>query len=479
VDFVSEVVNRDYPARRPEPGVVSLQTAINGLPIDHYETLDMKTAPGFPFIKTRPPNASGKKYLFDEIDGEYFPKGVLESLLKKLMDGLANGQMVSNIWINCTKDERRALLKILAGSTRTFCIAGVDFTIAGRAYFMDFIAALESDPTKSFCAVGIDADGPDWTDMYNRLASISENGCAIDYAAFDGKIPAQFMEAVVTIVNRWYSAYSTTESPATRRARTMLMEDVINAKNIAVNTLYQKHQGNPSGFFMTTISNCVVGFLYIVYCWRTLCNHPDRIEQIDKFESLVALYDYGDDLIMSISNEVSEWFNQITISQVLQGIGITCTTASKDAFTCKTEPIKDLTFLKRGFRPHERFPWIMKSPIAIPTITELPMWLKGASEDEQVKDHVIDALHFAYHHGKEFFNWYKLTIFQFCQKQGLLSLIPSLTYADCETRFLSKFQMNPRNVSNELVDKLKAMRTFLPSSSLERVPPTMAALCVA
>jgi len=316
---------------------------------------------------------------------------------------------------------------------------------------MDFIAALESKPTSNFCAVGIDADGPDWTSLWERLNSISDSGCACDYSNYDGSIPAELMEGVIDVVNAWYTFHGT-NTPEDMRVRRVVFEEIIHCNMGSINSVYQKHKGNPSGFFMTTISNTVVGELYLRYAWRSLAP-PDLITKYDEF---VRSFIYGDDNILSIALEVQSWFNQSSISNLMLSHGIICTTADKKEIVgTGIEPLSSLTFLKRGFRPHPKLPRYQLAPIDITTITELPNWLKKNHDHNQLLEQNHECLKFAYHRGSEFFKLIKKKISDECAKVGCYQSIPTINYADCDRTFLSKFSLYPQTSKVSVISNIK------------------------
>jgi hypothetical protein len=356
---------------------------------------------------------------------------------------LSLGMVPPTLWINHLKDERRPIERVTQGKTRTFCLGPVDSTIVGRKYFMDIVAAMESKPTSSFCAVGIDPASYDWTSLYNRLSSKSPTGFDIDYSSYDGSIPAEFMIAVAHVCNRWYAHYYPGHSAEDERARLAIFEEVIHTFNLSINAVYQKHRGNPSGFFMTTILNTIVGYLLMNYAWRYLIGRNGKTELLPRMLDFVAPAIYGDDNIAAVNEGVQQWFDLGSIANVMKTIGLTCTSADKTE-TKGFRNISDLSFLKRTFLPHPKHPQIKLAPIAPQTIRELPMWQHSGAPPSQLSDNIRDALLFAYHHGPKFYNTTKQDISRACTSNSLPQYIPTLSYSDADSLYLSRiFPLEP------------------------------------
>ena len=161
-----------------KPRVLTEFEAINGIPgLEYYDRLDMKTSPGYPYVKDRPPGEVGKQFLFEQLAcGNWKVKSkLLRQRLDRRLKLAKQGKTMFSVWTNSPKAELRPLKKIWDANTRVFCMAPVDFTILCRQYFLAFCAAFCKNKNNFFSSVGINPDGPEWTRLYERHRSKGES----------------------------------------------------------------------------------------------------------------------------------------------------------------------------------------------------------------------------------------------------------------------------------------------------------------
>jgi len=103
---------------------------------------------------------------------------------------------------------------------------------------------------------------------------------------------------------------------------------------------------NPSGHPLTVIINCLVNSLYMRYVWHEVGH------DLAEFKKFVALITYGDDNTIGVHPEKSD-FNHTSIRDMLAQIGVEYTMADKSAESIPFINIKDISFLKRGWRFEE------------------------------------------------------------------------------------------------------------------------------
>jgi len=428
---------------RPKVGALSVEDAINGLPIMHYDRIDMKSSPGVPYIYSRPPNESGKAYLFDiDEDGHAEIKSkLLANEIEARLKYYKVGKRYPSVWTNCLKDERRSLEKIRTGNTRTFMMAPVDFTIVCRMYFLDLCASIINNRIHSFHAVGINADSSEWTLLFMTLQRISEYGFDGDYKNWDGFLFAIVMNYFGDVANAWYN-----DGPEAALVRRAILDETIHTYSVVKGFIIRKNHGAPSGVPFTAIINSFgnsliirTGYLCIALDAKRLGQTTQAYCNMNAYRTNVKEITFGDDNINAITMPVLEFFNQHTYAEWLSRFGIQYTDADK---TLKDPPpykkILECHFLKRGFVRDDRFPSRIRAPIEMKTIQELINWVTDTLDpEEQLELNYIDALRFLFHYGKEVFNNFRKVVDSGMKELGMLP--PAITYEYFQEEFDDTF----------------------------------------
>lgn len=434
------------PKYRP-PQIASLDEAINGIRapsgaiVENFRGMEMSTSAGYPhrLPHRKPDSRPGKHSYFklkegSELEHEISDPQLLAEIEEKELYA-KKGMRLPSVTMDVLKDELRSVQKVHLGKTRAINVMPLPFVILFRRYFLDFKNSFCESHGKFFGCVGTDAHGPDWTDLWNKLKTISPDGFAGDYANWDGTIEAFIMMQVANIISDWYD-----DGEEARTVRQVLLHEIIHTVHLAQNSLYMKHQGNPSGCPLTVELNCICNFVYSLIVWRISCREAGRLEMLPlrKFDENVCCFNYGDDNIFAVSDEAREFFNQITFSNVLARHGITYTRADKTETTVEVEPLENLSFLKRGFVPHPRRPNIILAPIEKATIYRMIDWVRKSKDPElMIQQNVNDALDFAYHWNVEFYDRFKSEVNTACRKAGVRT--NSTTWKDHDEIFLAKF----------------------------------------
>jgi len=390
-----------------KPRVLTLHEAINGVPgLPYYDALDMSTSPGYPYVNMRPKGQRGKAFLFEGEPGNYKIKNPV--LMKAVMDRIKkieSGELPFSVWDNHLKDERRKKQKIQEGATRSFCAAPVDFTIVSRMYFLSWCAAFNANKNNFFGTIGINPDGPDWTQLYNRHKVKGNYSFDDDSKNFDGSAKAMAMWATVDKINEWYN-----DGPQNALARHTLIEEMIHTRSKMDNFIIQKHGGVPSGTNLTATLNSVIHAIYIRIIYRIAMRRGGRRDLLSMrvFNQRVADSTFGDDGFITSDLEILKYFNRVTFIAIAKDFGLTITGAAKNGIVSKYESLDSIQFLKRHFAQHPTFPDMMLAPIDVDTIYELINWMTNCPDvEEQLRMNIEDALSFAYHYGDKFFDTFR------------------------------------------------------------------------
>nr|AAV86083.1 polyprotein [Maize chlorotic dwarf virus] len=423
--------------------VNNLEIGINGIDqSDYWLQIETNTSPGWPYTKRKPKGAEGKKWLFREVGNYPSGKPILEmddeglidsyeSMLKEAKAGIAPRVVT----VECPKDERRKLNKIYDNpATRTFTILPPEINILFRQYFGDFAAMVMTNRAKLFCQVGINPENMEWSDLMHGFLSKSSKGFAGDYSKFDGIGDPQIYHSITQVVNNWYN-----DGEENARTRHALISSIIHREGIVKEYLFQYCQGMPSGFAMTVIFNSFVNYYYLAMAWMNLISSSPLSPQstLRDFDEYCKVVVYGDDNIVSVSEEFIPYYNLRMVAAYLSQFGVTYTDDAKNPIE-KSVPwvdIRTVSFLKRRWTSiGGQLSTIYKAPLETTSIEERLHWIRECDDDiEALNQNIESALYEASIHGPIYFGNLKARIDEACDAV----MIPesTTTYKDCQRRW--------------------------------------------
>ena len=368
--------------------VLTLEQAINGMDVDHIDAINMDASPGYPWINSRPKGEKGKKYLF-YVDGKYensavryAPTIALKEAVSHRMREACYGRRVQTIVSDQLKDEKRSLAKIKAGNTRLFSSLPVDHLLCERMLSMDFIASImnhrvDQGKPDAYVAIGMDPTGPQFNDLYKRLITYS-NWFDGDFETLDGKEPAAILDLQARLKYEWYARSKhflasfaqmlldlniNIDIPldeAARNAYEVFACDLYNTVHLALNVLYERKRGMPSGHLLTSVFNSGTTLFYLFVAWVVVCvrnfesgsrEFRDLISY-DAFREHVKVVAFGDDFVASVSDYAAKFYNFVVVSDIMNQMRIGMTPGNKTAVAREFVPFDEITFLKRSFRIH-------------------------------------------------------------------------------------------------------------------------------
>lgn len=406
------LLNKCRPLRPPT--LMTDIEVINGVPgLEYFERMDMKTSAGYPYVLRKPPNASGKKWLFENIGTEQLPiYTVSDSQLAENYDTMEYwarfGVRVPCTWTNCKKDERK--LKAKSFKPRVFCMGPAHYTMLVRKYFGDFAAAFYKAKIDFFSTVGINPDSSEWSRLYHKLKSYGNDSTDMDYELFDSIATATIIQEICEMINEWYN-----DGPENAQVRQVLMEEFIHTASICENTFFMKHQGMPSGHPLTVIINTILNAVLLRFAWRRIMRSAlPACVSLEYYNKYVGEAIYGDDNKLSLHPMIRDIFNFQSIRMCFAKYGIKITSSIKTMNVeevPKYQPLTEGNFLKRSFQPLATNPLRVLAPISPTTIQELTNWIHECADPiEATRENCRNALQFAFHFGQVSFESLKQAI---------------------------------------------------------------------
>lgn len=261
--------------------------------------------------------------------------------VERMEQVLSTGERIHAIHRGNLKDEATKFSK---NKIRVFAGCEFAFTCLVRKYYLSIVRLIQSNWKEFECAVGINAHGPQWSELTHYLIEHgTERMIAGDYKAFDKAVTPEIMlssfHALISIAKR--AGYTTRQLTIMRGIATEISYPLYEFDGVFL----QLFGSNPSGHPLTVIINNLNNSLYMRYAYYAL--HEKEI--VPPFDKVVSLMNYGDDNAMSVSLEEKK-FNHTSIAAELAKVGITYTMAEKEAESVPFQSLWEISFLKRSFR---------------------------------------------------------------------------------------------------------------------------------
>lgn len=284
------------------------------------------------------------------------------------------GQRLISLYATKLKDAPIKLKHVKNGRGRTFQCAPVEKVLTDTALFGRFKEAFTALGLDAAHAVGTNVHSMDWTIIAEKLRK-HPNFCDADYSNYDRRIHQLILQIAYEII---IEVIQRNAPDVWAEARRVLADEAIRSYIVDYLTVYMTERGNKSGDYLTTIINCIVNWIHAFYVWVIVTGIDDWYI----FTLNVEVCSFGDDIIMSVSDEFKHFFNYFTIKEVLSGIGHTITPGCKSEIESEFVPFEELQFLKRTFVKYENIylPRLIKTSIESPFVrtrlldTDLDIW---------------------------------------------------------------------------------------------------------
>lgn len=312
----------------------------NGIPgVQFIDRIKLDTSIGYP--------RSGKKskYVVEvEPTGDYAvvvePIDEIKEDIARTLEMLKLGKRANCIAKACKKDEIHTKDKC-----RVFYSNPIVLTFLIRKYYLPIIRVLQLNPLKSETAVGVNAYGPEWDELYRFItAHGTDRIIGGDYSKYDQKIPSQLLLAAFRILIDCASMcnYKDDDLFVMSQIASEVVYAYIAFNGDMVQILAGGHiSGNP----LTVIINSICGSLNL-RCYFFSENPQRGIEQ-KNFRDNVNLITYGDDNIGSVHPDCSN-FTIKGASSFLAKHGQNYTMPDKSSEILDFLPEEQFSFLKRS-----------------------------------------------------------------------------------------------------------------------------------
>jgi hypothetical protein len=290
--------------------------------------------------------ASGKKSKYVERDPETqkvlsISEDTLE-LIAQCEQRYRSKKMVHPIVACQLKDEALKYQKVLDRNTRVFCMSPFYFVVLSRMYLGHFYSMLVHYSLAFDAAIGWNLASADVNHLVDRINKFP-NTFDIDFSGFDTSLCPDIRTMAFMFVERLLEEGENADLEIIRGILTDGMYPTLFLQGL----IYAAPGVTPSGKYATAEDNSILHALIMRYIFyhMQLAKGDDAV----RFDDHVCHTVYGDDGILSVSDEVVPWFNQITIIEFGKQMGLSMTPGNKTDELHATTAFKDLTFCKRSF----------------------------------------------------------------------------------------------------------------------------------
>jgi hypothetical protein len=392
-DVLIEVANHTYETMKTRSSQlkhinITFRQAIEGIEgVPYIDSISRKTSAGYPKSKEKPPSSKGKKYYFgDMADFELDTPQALEveKEVNDILEAASRGERKIHIYSDFLKDETRPKEKVLKPRIVSGC--PMAYFIAVRMKFLPIISWMMMNRIDNGFAVGTNPY-KEWTDLAMYLKNDSED-CLIagDFSGFDTSINSSFYIGVNHFFQRCLlDSGCTGDYEKESMCMSVLLLDIFNSVHVRGNKIYFWNSGMPSGNPLTTIVNCLVNQFVIRFAW--IHTHGMRSASLRSFNTNVKAIVYGDDNIISVSEEAKSKFNPLSIVGAMANLNFIYTSENKGELIEKFRTIYDVTFLKRHFVWSDERK-IMLPPLEFETVRQMMYF---AQKNKDFKSVVISC----------------------------------------------------------------------------------------
>lgn len=402
--YASELILKTTAEELRECRILTFEEAVSGVDgVDFLDGIKRSTSAGYPYIfETK--GRRGKTLWFGE-DGEVdFDNVHIRSVrerVEQIIDDARKGIRHVHLFVDHLKDELRPIEKVREGKTRQIMTCPMDFLIAVKMYFGDFMRHVLENRIFNGMAPGIDPM-TEWDTLVKWLTSVRKSGIESvniiggDYSGFDTRIPVPISYVVLDIIQDFYGDDGGT------KVRHVLFHEIINSLHTRSGKVYEFIGSNPSGQPLTTIFNSMANIVILMYCTYKHAQEKDDIAGWRSGIGCLRIVTYGDDVLAA--NEADKcgvWLQRSLEYSVPKYVGMEFTDDKKDGTSSDRRTIFDVTFLKRSFR-YELGKWYC--PLDLNVLLETLKWNKKDTSEKEMSERIKCVFVELARHGKRVFH---------------------------------------------------------------------------
>lgn len=375
--------------------------SVNGrLSYEYLKPVNVKAGPGLPWSIDALLKKSDMIDV-DEFGNRSYAQNEGGKKLKNLVGlKIKQAQKGQRIRSYCQSKLKNTLIKdshVKIGKTRVYNASAVEDILMGNALFGPFKESFTKFGHMFNHAIGMNPHSLQWKFLFEKLV-VHPNWLDVDYKNFDKHLPSAFMRLAYKLIIETIDKVSPDNY---KLARYVFAEQCINSLMVDLDTIYMTEHSNKSGDAMTTFTNSIVNYLFMFYCFSKLLGKVD----FAYFKENVSFCTMGDDIVMSVSNEVKDWFNFCTLHQALTDIGQEATSAAKTDDIQPFVDIDQVTFLKRRFLEQDGF---VVGPLPSLVVESTFGWTEVDNNDvviwsDIVRSHLLEAVLL----GKEYYDYFR------------------------------------------------------------------------
>jgi hypothetical protein len=357
--------------------------------------------------------------------------------MRQMEDLLANGERCYAIFRACVKDEPTELGK---DKVRVFQAADWAFQMVVRKYMLPIARILSMFPLDSECAVGVNAQGPEWDELAKHMRKFGADRIfAGDYSKYDLRMPAQLIIAAFEVyiqIAQWNGQYSERDITIMKGIATEIAYSCVSYNGDVI-----IHSGsNPSGHNMTVYVNCTVNSLLMRCAYFQL--YPKELGYPDEFRARCSVMTYGDDFKGSTRKDTN-FLNHLSYSHFLANRDMVLTMPDK-----KSEPKPymnddEADFLKRKNRFEE------ETGLIHGVLEEDSIWKslhtvcksRSVGLEDQSAQNIDGALREWWQYGRKVYDQRREQMKEVAEKAGISHLCNELnmTYDDRLEKFKERY----------------------------------------
>lgn len=439
---------------------LTIKESIEGLRgIPHNSAIEMSTSEGYPWIKMRSPQAMNKCWLFklgQYDDGSYKYEG-MDSFLEKTLTVKEQlrkrGRVPVSFYTAMLKDARILSSKIHeSGKTRVFEMSPIDLTIAQRQFQLPFILTYMNNNLKCENTIGMNVNGYEWNNLAYNLLDFSPHILAGDYSSYGPRIDQTVLLYALGVIREWslywdwhkdvYSNFHTNYEWDEIREWEMLDREIVTSPLVIDRKVVRPMAGMASGNAATVIINSLVNSIYIRCIYLELARiHDPEKASLHVFRNYVRMFSNGDDIIMSVKEEIIEWFNNHTLTKQFELHDLKYTNSKKDGSNPKFEALDQVAYLKCQFKPHPVRCGYWLAALDKVSIEDCPQWIWKSEVDkiEATLQNCDQAIRLAYGHGPKYFSLIKHKIRHWAYDRDLF--VEDISWEELDTMVWDKNQM--------------------------------------